>query len=359
MKKMKLIAALLPALASAGAMAGEVFNDGTNKVTIGGRAEAIGQAGDNADGSYRRASLSTGSTRINFGFERQISEGLKAEALFEWQVNMLANNDGRSQPLTNRLGYLGLSDTTFGQFRIGKQWAAVYDVFGATDVIYISDHDAGGIYQFGDGGTAGTGRLDHSATFANQIGAWTLGAQYGVAHQTQIQGQDAERGHNFGASVSYRFSSSLKLGVAYNQSEIDRGFNGMNNGDTISATAASVTYQNYGYHVAATLVNGRNYHTTGFQSGTSAAAGRQGNALGGDVYFAYTFPMGLEPYLYGSVVSFDGKGANTIKGERQMAAFGMVYHIDGQTQVGAEFRRVNTILEENDSNFGVKVRYFF
>ncbi|RKF20228.1 porin [Alginatibacterium sediminis] len=367
--KKTILALAIPSLMMAQASAIEIYDDGQNKVTIGGRAEMILN-----DGTNRDLDAHSGSSRINFGFERQINDDLSIDAFAEWKVDYLAN--GKDDVVTNRLGYMTFNSDVAGAFRAGKQWGAVYPVFGATDVIFVSDHDAGGIYQVDDGGTSGAGRADKTLAWSHTFNNVYIGAQYGLQNELESTSTTSlDRDRNAGAAAVYSLDMGLDLGVAYTESRLKGNggdtWNGLKDGDKIKATALSAIYKQNGVHIAATYVDGKNYHATGFQANSistsnpgSDNSARMGDAKAFDLYGAYKFDNGFEPYAYLSVVDFDKNELQGIDGKRSTYLAGVVYHIDEKVQVGGEYRRVESKEDTrrgdfSDNHVGLKVRYFF
>ncbi|MGF1749174.1 MULTISPECIES: porin [Vibrio] len=385
--KKTIIAMAVAFVASGSAVAAEVYNDGTNTVTVGGRVDmTIGKEKNSGEG----AQMSTGSSRINFGFDRTINDAVAVEGFMEWQVNLINGHDQRADVFRNRLGYVGLNDngTGWGQLRAGKQWAAVYDVTGATDVLFISDHDAGGIYQFSDGGSSGTGRLDKGLTYQNKWGGFKLGLQYGMQNTisdssgtgTNTQSHSLSRDSNVGGALSYEFDNGIKVGAAHTSSKMKQSANQTTFGKTgdfdIVANTLMAQYMAHGVHFAASYVDGKNYHMNGFAGGANNAAtgskvlSEKSQAF--DAYASYKFDMGFEPYLYGSTVKMSGNEGKTlstsgnIDGTRNMVAVGAKYNFDSQTMFGVEYRNIkhqasqrNSGAFKDDSAVHARLRYLF
>ncbi|AYV25015.1 porin [Vibrio mediterranei] len=375
---------VIPMLLSASVNAVEIYDDTKNSVAVGGRIDMT--VGKEKQGDTE---INSGSSRINFAFNRNMGN-YDFEGLMEWQVNLLSSNDSRGDVLKNRLGYVGLNGdrSGWGTIRAGKQWGAVYDVTSATDVIFISDHDAGGIYQFSDGGATGTGRLDKGLTYQNQWSGFKLGLQYGLkdsfkeSRGLSAPGQNdtsVQRDSAIGGSASYEWDNGLKVGAALTKTKMQLDSGSQAFGKTgdfdISSATLMTQYKKHGLHVAATYVQGSNYHMNGFAGGanhadkTQQVLSEKSHAV--DAYLAYKLDNNIEPFVYLSTVKMSDNEGKTdsiasIDGRRNMAAAGIKYYLSEDALVGIEYRNIkhqenqrNVGVLKNDEAFNARLRYMF
>jgi predicted porin len=117
-------------------------------------------------------------SRMRFGFGGPIAGSVRGRGHFEWFVNTTSSKepkpyqfrgsngvgltDSRSDVLTNRMGYFELSTDRFGSFTIGKQPSVYLQTTEVTDVFNVYSALASATYVYGDGGLAGTGRIDNA-----------------------------------------------------------------------------------------------------------------------------------------------------------------------------------------------------
>ena len=155
----------------------EVFKDDKNAFEVGGFVDA------RIIDTQGVTEVVNGSSRINFGFTREMSGDWKSYVKLEWGVNPFGNatiaysseSNFETQSgdfLNNRLGYVGISHDDYGSIAIGKQWGAWYDVVYNTNYGFVWDGNASGTYTYNksDGAINGVGRGDKIIQYRNAWG---------------------------------------------------------------------------------------------------------------------------------------------------------------------------------------------
>ncbi len=392
----KLIGVLAYATTSS-AISAELFNDGTNSLTIGGfvdfalYSEELRTIGGQVVRDGQRTDI--GGSRIHFDFRHQATEALELQFMSEFFVHYLNGDAERSDLFSNRLGYIGLTHTRWGQLRIGKQWSAVNDVIGINDNIFLHDPDASPVYQIRDGGLHGTGRLDKGIVYRTELGQWSFGAQYGTEQSASLPGyaggqpntQQATRDWNYGVAASYRFNNGWRAGAAYTETQFSadslHDYAGITRGTTEKAMIAAInlSYLNAGLNLSLTLIPvGENAYMSGWNGFGAqdssvehplSTSGVLGDAGGADLLLSYRSGK-LEPYAYLSAVKFADNERNRQRGigwdgnfDRSLVSIGLMYHVSEAFIVGAGVRHAN--FEDNpqgvkeDSDIGIKLRLFY
>ena len=136
--------------------------------------------------------VNDGFSRYLFDMNRSIKHNWQAIGKLEWGVqvsntnsklivnnNTLTSTGPSSDSLWLRQGYVGISHKDYGTLTIGKQWGVSYDVGGVTDWFEIFGGVGSGTYNFGtDGGLSGSGRAEQAIQYRNDIGNFSLAAQF-------------------------------------------------------------------------------------------------------------------------------------------------------------------------------------
>lgn len=230
----------------------ELFKNEQSSFVIGGFFNIDTQQSDGD------TNMSDTSSRISFDFNHSLSDGWRAEAYTEWALNLVENEqslifssggdslssspDDAGDTVSLRHGWVGLYHEKWGEIKVGKQWAAYYDVAATTDQWIIWGGNASGAFNYGtDGGVSGTGRAEKSITYRNTWNNISIGLQYQAKSSDSISIYECQRNPNieceegdlgpvvdeakydfsYGGSIIYQTPWNIALGVAYNRSEID------------------------------------------------------------------------------------------------------------------------------------------
>ncbi|MET4695448.1 porin [Endozoicomonas lisbonensis] len=262
----KLLAVAVASSVAVPAMALTAYDDGTDKLTIGGR---VGVQSKTMDGDTE---LNNDSARINFGFEHKFSEDLTGFAMAEWGINAIDQYDEGSKKdlFSNRLGNIGVAHSTYGKVTAGKQWSVYYDIAGWTDMYAIGGGTSMGIYDgySTDGGVNGTGRADDAISYRASVGGLNVGLQYQMrgTSGSDIDGTDQlvmdrawERTGGGQAALSYDFDSGLSVGYTYSQTSFEQRENAHAQSAGIKFDTEQMylaaTYGKFKNHTNATLAN--------------------------------------------------------------------------------------------------------
>ncbi|GGA69897.1 porin [Neiella marina] len=190
-----------------------------------------------------------GSSRLGFQFDHQIDNEWDASAYLEWAIkttnsgnSLVINGDGlpslssgdKDDTISLRQGNIGVVHDTYGAFKVGKQWAAYYDVTSYTDEYMMYGGEASGTFNFsGDGGLSGTGRAENALTYRNQWAGFKLGLQVQVSpgditfedfvSDTGFRGNKGEFDSSYGVSFQYvaDVGMPLTVGVTYNEADME------------------------------------------------------------------------------------------------------------------------------------------
>ena len=224
MKKTLVASALAAVIFVPTASAIEIYKDDKNAVEIGGFVDA------RVINTQDVTEVVNGSSRINFGFTREMSSDWKAYVKLEWGVNPFGNatisysseSNFETQSgdfLNNRLGYVGLSHADYGSISIGKQWGAWYDVVYNTNYGFVWDGNASGTYTYNksDGAINGVGRGDKVIQYRNQWGNLGLAAQMQLkSSSTEIEDDGS---NNPNRLVMTEYDNTYGIGLTYQASE--------------------------------------------------------------------------------------------------------------------------------------------
>lgn len=299
----------------------EIYKDNKNAVEIGGFIDArvINTQGE--------TEVVNGASRINFGFNRELTDGWKAFAKLEWGVNPVGNSDivynnrfesVQEEFFYNRLGYAGLSHDTYGTLTIGKQWGAWYDVVYNTNYGFVWDGNTAGVYTYNkdDGAVNGVGRGDKTVQYRNAFGDVSFAVQAQLKNssfytcdttddisQAQCQAnwesgdkaaQQVEYNYTYGGALTYKATDMLTLTAGVNRGEFDVSFG---NGEQTTAVdliyGAGITWGNFdndGLYAAANFNRQENHDTDNI--------GRLiKDAYGIESLVSYKFDNGLRPFI--------------------------------------------------------------
>ncbi|MBT1443176.1 porin [Shewanella sp. JM162201] len=291
MNKTLIASALMATLSIPAASAIEIYKDDKNAVTIGGFIDA------RVINTQDTTELVNGYSRINFGFERQLSDGWKAFSLLEWGVNPFGNSEivynskfesVQDEFFYNRLGYVGLSHDTWGTLTLGKQWGAWYDVVYGTNYGFVWDGNAAGVYTYNkdDGAVNGVGRGDKVIQYRNSHGDFSYAVQAQLKNSNFFTcdvdnisqdacealwqsgdraAQQVEYNYTYGASVTWQAMDKLAIAVGGNRGEFDVTYG---NGDNLTAIdfiyGIGVTWGNFdanGFYASANFNHNENHDT--------------------------------------------------------------------------------------------------
>lgn len=320
MNKTLLATALTALFLAPSVSAIEIYKDDKNAVEIGGFVDAriINTQGE--------TEVVNGASRINFGFNRVLSDGWNAFTKLEWGVNPVGNSDivynnrfesVQDEFFYNRLGYAGLSHDKYGTLTIGKQWGAWYDVVYNTNYGFVWDGNAAGVYTFNkdDGAVNGTGRGDKTVQYRNAFGDvsfavqaqlkndsfYTCDAEDITAEACQSAWESGTRSaqqvtydYTYGGSITYQATEKLSFMAGVNRGEFDVTYG---NGEQTTAVdliyGVGVTWGGFdddGFYAAANINKQENHDTDNL--------GRLINeAYGIETLFSYKFDNGLRPFV--------------------------------------------------------------
>ncbi|STU85203.1 outer membrane pore protein N, non-specific [Klebsiella pneumoniae subsp. pneumoniae] len=145
--KRKVLALVIPALLAAGAAhAAEIYNKDGNKLDLYGKVDGLHYFSSDSkkDGDQ---------TYLRFGFkgETQINDMLTGYG--QWEYNVQANNtETSSDQAWTRLAFAGIKVGDYGSFDYGRNYGALYDVEGWTDMLPEFGGDS---YTYADNFMAG------------------------------------------------------------------------------------------------------------------------------------------------------------------------------------------------------------
>lgn len=369
MKKTLVASALAAVIFVPTASAIEVYKDDKNAVEIGGWIDA------RVINTQGATEVENGSSRINFGFTRDMGEGWKTFAKIEWGVNLVGNseitnssNNGGNEFtsesndfLSTRLGYVGLAHDAYGSLTIGKQWGAWYDVVYNTNLVNTWDGNASGTYTLNkaDGAINGTGRGDKTVQYRNAFGDFSFAVQTqlkqdsfdlyegdnfpgfsdGSAVPTQNKIATVEYNNTYGASATYNLTEDFTLTAGANVGEFEATYL---TGNTVSETdlifGAGATWGEFngkGFY-GAINVNKQEYHDTDNLNRYIP------EAWGMESLFSYKFDNGLRPLVGYNILEAGDEYGNAYNGDvfkRQFALVGLHYVWDDNTMLYLEARK--------------------
>ncbi|MCL2915797.1 porin [Shewanella corallii] len=377
MNKTLIAAALAAITAAPAASAVELYKDANNEVTMGGYADARILSTDG------ETELVNGASRINFNFSHKLSNGWNAFAKMEWGVNpfgdtsLVYNNDSKFSASTgdfisNRLGYVGLSNDKYGSFSFGKQWSAYYDVVVGTDNGLVWGGSASGAYSLdGSGGIDGAGRADKAVQYRNSFGNFSFALQAQLqSNQIALDNSSTldslEYNDTYGASVSYKLMDKLVLSAGGNVGE----FQGtLKNGSTISETdsiyAVSATWGALSDGLYASVNYNKNEYHELDKNGFLIPS-----AYGVEAFVSYNLGNGFRPYAYYNLLDADDAytpvaGQTVTENTMQYAAAGVEFKWDSNIMMyvegKADFSKYvqGGVKSEGDNAIAVGVRYSF
>ncbi len=227
-------------------------------------------------------------SRIGFSFKSQIQGGWKAGATFEWATNFNKNDNivfsrggdsngpsgSSGDSLTARHGFIQLEHEKWGTITAGKQWAAFYDVTGATDLLHFFGGNAAGSFNVGtDGGLSGTGRVEQAIIWRKSYQNFDLSLQFQAQDEAiEFNSTDSELdgmelgtiGNGYGVTAAYNYEKfRFAAGINVVDIDINAAFNDGISGDTEDeAIGFNVLYGNKhepGFYGALTFVTAENH----------------------------------------------------------------------------------------------------
>ncbi|UJF22793.1 porin [Shewanella sp. OMA3-2] len=349
----------------------EIYKDDKNAVEIGGFIDAriINTQGE--------TEVVNGASRINFGFNRQLTHGWSAFTKLEWGVNPVGNSDivynnrfesVQDEFFYNRLGYVGLAHDDYGTLTIGKQWGAWYDVVYNTNYGFVWDGNTAGVYTYNkdDGAVNGVGRGDKTVQYRNAFGDVSFAIQtqlknssfYTCDTSEEISQTDCEElfqagdkaaqqvdfNYTYGGAVTYNATGMLTFTAGVNRGEFDVQFG---NGEQTTAIdliyGAGVTWGNFdknGLYAAANYNRQENHDTDNI--------GRLiKDAYGIESLLSYKFENGLRPFISYNILdagndyviqpNFNADPNDVFK--RQFVVVGLHYVWDTNTVLYVEGRK--------------------
>ncbi|MCL1049478.1 porin [Shewanella abyssi] len=369
MKKTLVASALAAVIFVPTASAIEVYKDDKNAVEIGGWIDA------RVINTQGATEVENGSSRINFGFTRNMGDGWKTFAKIEWGVNLVGNssitnssNNGGNEFtsesndfLSTRLGYVGLAHDTYGSLTIGKQWGAWYDVVYNTNLVNTWDGNTSGTYTLNkaDGAINGTGRGDKTVQYRNAFGDFSFAVQAqlkqdsfdlyegdnfpgfsdGTAVPTQNKIATVEYNNTYGASATYNVTEDLIITAGANVGEFDATYlTGKNVSETDLIFGAGATWGEFngkGFY-GAVNVNKQEFHDTDNLNRYIP------EAWGMESLFAYKFDNGLRPLVGYNILDAGDEYGDAYNGDvfkRQFLLVGLHYVWDDNTMLYLEGRK--------------------
>ncbi len=368
MKKSLIAAAILSTIATQ-ASALEIYNDDTNKLSIGGR------LGVNAKFQDGDSTMENSSSRINFAFEHKLTETITTYTVAEWGFDPVST--GGESKFSNRLGLVGARHDTYGSLQVGKQWSVYSDIAMWTDQFAIGGGEAMGMYDgiSGDGGVNGTGRADDAVAYRFSVGGLNVGAQYQMQDSKGSDkfenpdlgiGKNWKRKDGYQGAISYDFGFGLSVGATYNETSFEKR-------DNAKAVAAAVKFENERVYLAATVGEFRNHTNTMKTAGYDAVGDINGKnfdkkSSGVEAFGQYNLESisGLGIYAGYNKLDVDEAGDSTIgkdsKGKLEKAALGTVYRT-GPMQFAAEYTKDNSKKhdgsDDSDNSLVLQARYYF
>lgn len=367
----KLIAVFIAsALMAPSVNAIELYDDGTNNVTIGGFIDT------RVIHTQGQTEIVNGASRISFDFSRKLKNQWTALALLEWGVNPVGSSDIiynnrfesiQDEFLYNRLGYVGIAHEKYGQVTIGKQWGAWYDVVYSTNYSLVWDGNAAGVYTYNkdDGAINGTGRGDKLLQYRNSYGDFSFATQVQFKNNNfytcDIEAiseaacqalwengselaQQVEFNSTYGAAVTYSVSDDLKLTAGFNRGELTVNYAaGRIQSVNDFIYGAGVTWGNFdndGIYFAANINKNENHDTDNL--------GRLiKDAVGLESLLSYKFDNDIRTFIAYNVYdagtdyviqpNFNADPNDNFK--RQFSVLGVHYLFDADTIVYIEARK--------------------
>jgi predicted porin len=370
MKKTLVASALAAVIFVPSVSAIEVYKDDKNAVEIGGWIDA------RVINTQGATEVENGSSRINFGFTRNMGDGWKTFAKIEWGVNLVGNssitnssgtyaNEFTSESndfLSTRLGYVGLAHDTYGSLTIGKQWGAWYDVVYNTNLVNTWDGNTSGTYTLNkaDGAINGTGRGDKTVQYRNAFGDFSFAVQAQLKQDSFDLYEDdifpgfsdgtgvavpktvlatVEYNNTYGASATYNVSEDLVITAGANVGQFDADYQ---SGKSVSETdlifGAGATWGEFngkGFY-GAVNVNKQEFHDTDNLNRYIP------EALGMESLFSYKFDNGLRPLVGYNILEAGDEYGDAYNGDvfkRQFLLVGLHYVWDDNTMLYLEGRK--------------------
>lgn len=339
--KKTILAIAIPALFATGATnAQEIYNDGENAFSIGGRLNLMVESANN-DGE-RDLRSENNSSRINLNFSRKMSDNVTARATMEYGLDNPSGNS--DSPFFNRLGFIAVDHADYGSVSYGKQWSTYYTVTGVTDVFWVYGGTAMGIYDNGD--KVGTARANDALQYNGSFGGVNLSGQYQFADETE------GRKDSYSGAVSYDFDFGLNVGATYHQmNRTDAEKSLVENDGDAKLTALAASYNQGPIYAAVSYGEFKNHVQF------DGATGVSDKATGHEGVFAYTLDMGLQLYT-GWNVQEDKNSSADLKA----ALVGAMYDWNNvllYTEYQDETTKSVSGAKTDDNRLAVGVRYNF
>ncbi|BEU03617.1 phosphoporin PhoE [Agarivorans sp. OAG1] len=339
--KKTILAIAIPALFATGATnAQEIYNDGENAFSIGGRLNLMVESANNE--GERDLRSENNSSRINLNFSRKMSENVTARATMEYGLDNPSGNS--NSPFFNRLGFIAVDHADYGSVSYGKQWSTYYTITGVTDVFWVYGGSAMGIYDNGD--KVGTARANDALQYNGSFGGVNLSGQY------QFADEDEGRKDSYSGAVSYDFDFGLNVGATYHQmNRTDAEKSDVFNDGDAKLTALAASYNQGPIYAAVSYGEFKNH--VQFEGAT----GVSDKAIGHEGVFAYTLDMGLQLYT-GWNVQEDKNSSADLK----TALVGAMYDWNNvllYTEYQDETTKSVSGAKEDDNRLAVGVRYNF
>ncbi|XBS71091.1 porin OmpF [Acerihabitans sp. KWT182] len=314
MMKRNILALLIPALLSAGAVhAAEIYNKDGNKLDLYGRLDGLHYFSSDSDGGFA-GDGDESYARLGFKGETKINDQLTGYGQWEYQIaaNDTEGGADHTDGTKTRLGFAGLKFADVGSIDYGRNYGIVYDALGYTDML----PEFGGDTAYSDNFMVG--RTTGVATYRNTN---FFGLADGLDFALQYQGKNdrtddphRSNGDGYGGSISY--VSPIGVGIVGAYATSDRTssqeatyFGG---GDRAEQWATSVKYDANNIYLAATYAQTRNstWIASDINTSQTGFANKTQDIL---LVAQYQFDFGLRPSIaYGQSKAKDVEGIGDV-----------------------------------------------
>ena len=306
MMKRNILAVVIPALLAAGAAnAAEIYNKDGNKLDLYGKAVGLHYFSDN-DGYASDGDK----TYVRFGFKGETQINDQLTGFGQWEYNIQANHsEGGGDVQTGnktRLGFAGLKFADYGSIDYGRNYGAVYDAVGWTDML----PEFGGDSAYSD--NFFVGRSNGLATYRNTnffglVDGWDFAVQYQGKNDDGVQansrGIAQANGDGYALSTTYTSPIGIGFAAAYGSGDRTNGqqssFFG-NGSERAEQWATALKYDANNIYLAAMYSETRNATYIEDNSTGTATSGNNGFANKTqqiEVVAQYQFDFGLRPSI--------------------------------------------------------------
>ncbi|MDR3434000.1 MAG: porin [Rouxiella aceris] len=348
--KRNLLAVLIPSLLIAsGAHAAEIYNKDGNKLDLYGRVKAEHYFSDSASSDGDQSYV-----RLGFKGQTKVNDLITGYGQWEYQV---AANVSEAQGTTGsktRLGFAGLKFNEFGSFDYGRNYGALYDVEGWTDMFP----------EFGgDGYTKAdrfmTGRANGLATYRNRgffglVNGLNIALQYqGKNDDSSSRAASTANGDGYALSATYDIGAGISAGGAYASSDRTntQAASTLGKGDKADAWTGGLKYDNHGVYLATMYAETRNMLPVSVPAGqssltTAAVSGYANKTQTFEAVAQYQFDWGLRPslgYVQTKAKDIEGVGDADLTKYIDVAA---TYYFNKNMSTFAEYK-INQLSDNN------------